>query len=130
MSILKKGILAFLGLGAMAIIGAFLTNQGENDLNDSNLDEDDDETFGGVNLSEINENADMYNHGKCQKIGKNLLLFVRKSNRGHEWHRDEIEIDENGKLHNLGYHYPNQLKSPTDRFIEDLENHYDFEYEE
>ena len=126
---MKKVILAFLGLGA-AIIGAFLTNKGDNDLNDSNLDEDDDETFGGVNLSEINEIAKMFNQGKCRKVGKNLLLFERKSNRGHERHRDEIELDEDGKLHNKGYHYPNQLKSKTDWFIKDLEKNYNFEYEE
>lgn len=77
------------------------------------------ETFGGVPLSQFNKLAKQSYHGiNCTIDQWGFLVFHSKSNRGHQTFHTQMMIDEAGKLINLGGHYLGQWKSSADYFAE------------
>lgn len=72
--------------------------------------------FKGVPLSKLDELAKKIYHGiGCSIDQSGFLVFKHKSNRGHQTFRPQMCV-ENGKLINLGGHFPNQWWSTADEF--------------
>ena len=84
--------------------------------------------FHGVSLSELNKLAEQISRGiSCSIDQWGFLVFNYLSRRGHQIFHDQMSIDENGKLKNLGSHYPNQWRSQANEFAEEANRKFDFD---
>lgn len=84
------------------------------------------EMFKGVSLSKLDELAkEMYHGIGCAIDQWGFLVFKYKSNRGHQTFCPQMCV-ENGKLINLGGHFPNQWWSTADEFAKRANELFDF----
>ena len=85
------------------------------------------ETFGGVPLSELNKIAKQCFHGiRCTVDQEGFLIFHSSSNSGKTKFHTQLVIDELGKLVNLGGHYPGQWWSSADEFAKKVNETFKF----
>ena len=85
------------------------------------------ETFGGVPLSEFNKIAKQCFHGiRCSIDQEGFLIFHSSSNSGKTKFHTQLVIDELGKLVNLGGHYPGQWWSSADEFAKKVNETFKF----
>lgn len=133
---MKKILGAIGSVGAAALLTLIINKM--NNKSDA-LDTDSIETvepsepekyFHGIPLSKLNELAEHINRGiSCTIDQWGFLVFNYLSRRGHQTFHDQMTIDENGKLKNLGSHYPNQWWSQADEFAEEANIKFDFDVE-
>lgn len=100
-------------------IGALLKRNSISDVTNvaSKVIIEPEKAFCGVPLSKLNELAKQIYHGLSCTIDQcGFLVFHSKSNRGHQTSHTQMELDQTGKLLNLGGHYPGQWWSSADEF--------------
>lgn len=103
-----------------------LVDSTKNLLDSVDIPEEPEELFKGVPLSKLDELAKQMYHGIGCKIDQwGFLVFIHRSNRGHQIFRPQMCV-ENGKLINLGGHYPNQWRSTADVFAEKANELFEF----
>ena len=82
--------------------------------------------YKGVPLSQLNDLSKRINKGiGCSIDQWGFLVFTHKSNRGHLTFGPQMCV-ENGKLVNLGGHYPNQWWSAADEFAKQANETFSF----
>ena len=74
-------------------------------------------TFGNIPLSKFNDLAKEIYHGiGCTIDDSGFLVFHCGSKRGHQLNHTQMTLN-NGKLKNLGGHYPGEQWSLEDEFV-------------
>ena len=116
----KKIIISTIGIGT--VIAGIILSKGNpkatSTVAAAELIKEADKTFGNVPLSELNELAKSIYRGVKVTVDKcGFLVFHHTSNSGKTTFRPRIEINEFGKLTNLGSHYPGQWWSVADEFV-------------
>lgn len=98
---------------------------GDSDPEDDDIEEEFDDTFYGIPLSELNELV----HGVyVTKESDSRLCCHYKSISGKTKFESTIEVDEDGKLVNkLDIHYPGQWATSADYFVKEANQRYTFE---
>lgn len=75
--------------------------------------------FDGIPLSKLNEIAKQVYHGiKCTVDQYVFLVFHSTSRSGKTKFHTQMMLNDEGKLVNLGGHYPGQWRSAADEFVE------------
>lgn len=116
----KKIVLSVVGVGAL-LTGILLKRKSVSSVTNvtSKVITGPEKTFSGVPLSKLNELAKQVYHGLSCTIDQwGFLVFHSRSNRGHQVFNTQMELNEAGKLINLGGHYPGQWWSSADEFAE------------
>ena len=130
-----KKVLGVIGVTGTAALLALIINKMNNQSDSSDGDSvetvepvEPEKYFHGVSLSELNKLAEQISRGiSCSIDQWGFLVFNYLSRRGHQIFHDQMSIDENGKLKNLGSHYPNQWRSQADEFAEEANRKFDFD---
>ena len=126
MNILKIAT-PILSLGALVISSVVLKKKSEGVMPISDDIIHQEELFGGVPLSKLDELAKEVFHGINCTIDKwGFLVFKHRSKRGHQINYTQMKLDETGKLINLGVHYPGELWSLADEFAKKANERFEF----
>lgn len=116
---LKKLILPAVGL--LGTAAAVLLHKRPKDVAEvaKAITPETEEMFNGVPLSQLNKLPKEVYHGiRCSVDKSGFLWFHFKSKRGHQTLHTQMYIDEAGKLAGWVHHFPGEIRSSADDFIQ------------
>lgn len=115
---IKKWLLPI--AGALGVVAVALKMKPKEIVNIPNvIVPEPEELFHGVPLSKLNQLAKEVYHGvRCSVDKSGFLWFHFRSKRGHQTLHTQMYVDEAGKLVGWVHHFPGEIRSSADDFIQ------------